>query len=92
MNQEIKNRWVSALRSGEYKQGKGALCSINNEYCCLGVLSDLYAKEYELEWITKEYKNRKYISSINHGSLSVKVAPIKYFNNFRIFLRAAMVL
>lgn len=41
MNKEVKAKWVAALRSGEYKQGKGRLKNINNEYCCLGVLCAL---------------------------------------------------
>lgn len=39
MEKEIKDKWVKALRSGEYKQGSGQLfCNVNNSYCCLGVL------------------------------------------------------
>lgn len=49
MNQEIKQKWLAALRSGEYKQGRGCL-KRDNRYCCLGVLCDLYAKEKGLEW------------------------------------------
>ena len=49
MDQRVKQLWVDALRSGEYKQGRDAL-KINDgqgeRYCCLGVLCDLYAKEY----------------------------------------------
>ena|SRR6478736_5258237 len=37
MKTELKNKWVAALRSGEYKQGKEFLCK-NDSYCCLGVL------------------------------------------------------
>lgn len=44
MNQDIKQRWVAALRSGEYKQGTNWLCK-NGEFCCLGVLSDLAVKD-----------------------------------------------
>lgn len=32
--------WVAALRSGEYKQGKGYLC-LNDCYCCMGVLCEV---------------------------------------------------
>ena len=32
--------WIKALRSGEYKQGKHALC-YDNAYCCLGVAGKL---------------------------------------------------
>lgn len=46
MKQEIKDKWLSALRSGEYKQGTLQLRYENN-YCCLGVLCDLYKKEHD---------------------------------------------
>ena len=42
MNSELKAKWVAALRSGRYKQGDGLLRSRNDEYCCLGVLCDVY--------------------------------------------------
>lgn len=42
---EVKAQWVAALRSGDYKQGDGYLCMVDDRgrerYCCLGVLSDL---------------------------------------------------
>ncbi len=42
---EVKVRWLAALRSGQYQQGKGRLRSEDNEYCCLGVLCDLLEPE-----------------------------------------------
>lgn len=53
MNPEIKAKWVAALRSGEYKQGKGSL-STGGEFCCLGVLCDLYDPE---GWDKKFHRN-----------------------------------
>lgn len=44
MNPEIKTQWVTALRSGEYKQGSAALKDTEDRYCCLGVLCDLAVK------------------------------------------------
>lgn len=41
---EIKERWLTALRSGKYKQGAGAL-RVGDKYCCLGVLCQLLAEE-----------------------------------------------
>ena len=39
MNKELKEKWLTALRSGKYNQGRGRLYSIaDNSYCCLGVL------------------------------------------------------
>jgi hypothetical protein len=37
-------KWVAALRSGEYAQTRGFLHD-SNGYCCLGVACDLYQKE-----------------------------------------------
>jgi len=35
---EFKAKWIEALRSGKYKQGKSVLYNKdNNTYCCLGV-------------------------------------------------------
>ena len=49
MLQEVKDKWLAALRSGEYEQGTQMLCSIENQFCCLGVITDLYIKEHEGE-------------------------------------------
>lgn len=40
MNKKIKEQWVKALRSGDYRQGR-ALLFANGCYCCLGVLCDI---------------------------------------------------
>ena len=47
MDQRIKKRWIKALRSGEYEQGRGQLCK-DNKFCCLGVLYDI---EHDGDWI-----------------------------------------
>lgn len=46
MNQDTKDRWVAALRSGEYTQGRGQLRRYNYEtgvfeWCCIGVYCDV---------------------------------------------------
>lgn len=39
LNPEFKKKWVEALRSGHFKQGKGSMhWAHKNTYCCLGVL------------------------------------------------------
>lgn len=40
MNKEIKERWIAALRSGEYSQSAGYL-GTDEGYCCLGVLCEI---------------------------------------------------
>lgn len=49
MNEEIKIKWLEALRGGEYKQGMGYL-RMRDSYCCLGVLTDLYLKDKNRSW------------------------------------------
>lgn len=49
MKKSIKDKWIKALRSGEYKQIKGRLKRTNG-FCCLGVLCDLYGKEKNVKW------------------------------------------
>lgn len=43
MDEQIKEQWVKALRSGDYKQGKTRL-ETDEGFCCLGVLCDLAVK------------------------------------------------
>lgn len=51
MNKKIKQKWVAALRSGDYKQGIGRL-RLGDKFCCLGVLCDIFIKETgQSEWI-----------------------------------------
>ena len=45
MDQEIARKWVKALRSGEYKQGRGRLRN-RDRFCCLGVLCNLHAQAH----------------------------------------------
>jgi hypothetical protein len=40
-NKQNIQKWVDALRSGDYKQGTGRLKSENNTYCCLGVACEI---------------------------------------------------
>jgi len=51
MKAAIAKKWVKALRSKRYKQGRGALKVKTKtgitKHCCLGVLCDLYQKEHE---------------------------------------------
>lgn len=48
MDRELRDKWIAALRSGEYTQGRGELKAIQHDpnyvtppqvtHCCLGVL------------------------------------------------------
>ena len=44
MNPDVKTKWVAALRSGEFEQGRNRLNDGGN-FCCLGVLCELAVAE-----------------------------------------------
>jgi len=48
IRKDLKRRdeWITALRSGKYKQGCGLLRTRDDKYCCLGVLLQLEGKEF----------------------------------------------
>lgn len=52
MNPEVKAKWVAALRSGQFQQGKRRLRSKQETFCCAGVLCELHAREtdYAEQW------------------------------------------
>jgi hypothetical protein len=43
MKAELKQKWVEALRSGKYEQGRLVLKNTEGHMCCLGVLLDIEA-------------------------------------------------
>ncbi len=57
INKVVKKLWIKALRSGEYKQDTGSLKTSSNGFCCLGVLTDIYCKNY--------YLNDEYIHNMD---------------------------
>jgi len=49
MFKRVKDLWVKALESGNFKQTKGKMIrgkGNQTSYCCLGVLARVYAKEH----------------------------------------------
>lgn len=49
MKEDIKAKWVEALRSGNYKQTEGNLHDTRG-YCCLGVLCDIARQDGVGHW------------------------------------------
>lgn len=60
---EIKSKWIAALRSGEYPQCKGALHT-EVGFDSLGVLCDLYLKETNQQWISKQGLTNELLSNL----------------------------
>lgn len=51
MKPELKEKWLTALRGGNYRQGRTALRNSNSEFCCLGVLCDVLDPS---QWLTDD--------------------------------------
>lgn len=49
---EVFTKWIAALRSGSYEQGKRKMKSPDNKYCCIGVLAEVMGLG---EWEPKEW-------------------------------------
>jgi hypothetical protein len=66
MKAKWKDLWIRALRGGKFKQGRCALRSLNDKYCCLGVLCDLVASH---SWERTEgmytHKNNTWIPALS---------------------------
>ena len=73
MKPDIKAQWLTALRSGDYQQGQGYLRQ-GDQYCCLGVLCDLYGKAMGPEWEAVDQYGAHRVHSM-HGS--EVVLPVK---------------
>jgi hypothetical protein len=68
MKKDIAKKWVKALRSGKYKQGKSFLKQFNSKgqpkHCCLGVLCELYND-------TMKKNHKRTISVKSHDDLHI---------------------
>ena len=79
MDLVIKDKWIKALESGEYRQTSGYLTE-KGCYCALGVLCDIYEKEtgekvliegssatpYEItKWAKLDSELEEYVISLN---------------------------
>jgi len=67
MRKIIAKKWIKALRSGKYKQGKGYLKQFTSKneprHCCLGVLCELYN-----DTMKKNYKKTLYTEEMQDNS------------------------
>ena len=61
LDPELKAKWLAALRSDEYKQGKYCL-NIEGEFCCLGVLCDIAKDEIGYEWVPGDVSLKNYFA------------------------------
>lgn len=68
MDRKVKETWIKALKSGEFKQGKGYLES-DGKYCALGILSLLSLVEGQCTYNQVDglgrFDNKRYTLSYN---------------------------
>lgn len=76
MNQTIKRKWVRALRSKKFKQGRRLLKYTTQRgavrHCCLGVLCELFNKERK-----QGAKERKVVANSDELSPDARVAATR---------------
>ena len=65
---DLAKKWVDALLSGAYQQGKYALRTEDNKFCCLGVLADVADPNC---W--GDIKHIDYVSDPNNSAINVSV-------------------
>lgn len=71
MKKEWADKWVAALRSGKYKQGKDRLRT-GDSFCCLGVLCDLVDRG---SWTLSPQKSlASHADVFQHGRRDVQYA------------------
>lgn len=74
MNPQVKEKWLSALRSGDYKQTQLHLRT-DDGFCCLGVLCDLYGKEHNVEW---KLMNNDHFYVFQDGAAALPLSVIEW--------------
>lgn len=60
---EFGEKWITALRNGEYKQGKDRLKDIFGGYCCLGVACAMQGID--------DFKDNQWIGGRSAWSLTI---------------------
>lgn len=87
----FRDKWCAALRSGEFKQGRGFLKrekESNCSYCCLGVLCEIENVKFpDLEvTIPDESHLYNFIGATGQFPEGVKIENEKLSNGFTLYL------
>jgi hypothetical protein len=72
MNEEIKERWVSALRSNKYNQTTEFLKD-DDGFCCLGVLCELAVEDKVIDPAFRHAESLRWFYEDDYGILPSKV-------------------
>lgn len=69
MDAELKAKWIEALRSGKYVQAKSVLRTVDDQFCCLGVLGNICAADKWTFHQAERETDNEYWSFENEDSL-----------------------
>lgn len=79
LEQQKANRklWFKKLEETELKQGKGALCTRNNEYCCLGIACEVAIENGLLieKWMDEKYSDNVHLYGKRNEDISSAYLP-----------------
>lgn len=83
MKKEWADKWVEALRSGEFKQGRDFLKTNDDKYCCLGVLCKIVAPDFNIE--KQKYLNSQVVEiaglSNRYGERKIEYLSLAMLND-----------
>ena len=73
-NTDFIQKWVDALRSGEFQQAKGVLHDLEtNGYCCLGVACSLAVDDPNVDVEVEIFEGHK-------NAITGEIGPVEVFN------------
>ena len=61
MKKDIKDLWVTTLRSGYFRQTSGRLMRNTDQFCVLGVLCNILFAEMNCVWEDTNYSARSFL-------------------------------
>ena len=77
MKKEIAGKWIEALRSGKYTQGKNFLNKNNKYFCCFGVLCELALSEgLHIPKVPESYSSNCEKSLIYKYDYNIQFLPV----------------
>lgn len=79
-NRKQLEKWIAALRSGEYKQYIGAL-QTSKGYCCLGVACRALIPKSKLYLYTEEHEKESFLEGILPEQQPNAPKWLKYIND-----------
>ena len=82
MNNLLYKTWINALRSGVYTPAREKLRDEHNNFCCLGVVCDLYTRGYwstsSLEYIYDDIPSDIFLPTPIQKALNIRTRSAEF--------------